>query len=149
MRWLPWVFAGCVVLQASCASTRKPTADVVAALMPDVTEVEWRAAIPAETIGATNPQRVSGPISPGDPDLPLGSTASVALDIVYRANGTVGLYRVLKVTHQGYATQMMAWLRAQRFQPVVHGGVPIAVRGTQNFVATRAAMPLRAPSNEQ
>ena len=147
MRSTAWALVACVGLHASTATGERLTPDVVAALAPDVGEGEWLAAVPAETIHAGAPQRVDGPISPGDPDVPAGATARVVLDVVYRTDGTVGLYRIRKVTHLKYALQMMSWLRAQRFRPFLKDGFPVAVRGKQEFVGAKPQVPIRRPSN--
>jgi hypothetical protein len=120
----------------ACAP-RKPVApapDVFPPFVPDVSDDEWNAAIPAEGSRIAAPHLLAGP---GHTEvrsvLKRGETARATLAHIIRADGTVGLYRITASTNPQYTARVIEMMRAQVYEPPLLNGSPVAVRGEVTF----------------
>ena len=121
---------------AACAP-RKPVApatDVFPPFVPDVSDDEWNAAIPAQGSQIAAPHLLAGP---GHTEvrsvLRRGETAWTTVAHIIRADGTVGLYRITASTNPQYTAKVIEMMRAQVYEPPLLNGSPVAVRGDVTF----------------
>ncbi len=112
-------------------------ADSPKAFHPDVTDAEWEAAVPATEVPDWRGVNLRPPRPKGDTVVPVNTVQTVRFDVVYRANGAVGLYRLKETSYRPFADQVAAWLRKARFKPIRRNGKVIAVRGEFSFSVER------------
>lgn len=144
--WRPWLIQGFAIFVlaapfgAACA-THPATGrvqDLPPPFVPDITDEEWQAAIPAKGSGIALPRLIRGKKQPDDQGvLGLGETAFTTVAQVIRADGTVGLYRIVTSTSPRHTQRVIQMLRSQVYEPPVRNGVPVALRGEVSFQATR------------
>jgi hypothetical protein len=121
---------------AACAP-RKPVApppDVFPPFVPDVSDDEWNAAIPAQGSRIAAPHLLAGPDhTDARSVLKRGETAWATVAHIIRANGTVGVYRITASTNPQVTSKVIEMLRAQVYEPPLLLGSPVAVRGEVTF----------------
>ena len=117
---------------AACAP-RKPVApapDVFPPFVPDVSDDEWNAAIPAEGSRIAAPHLLAGPAHIEVRSvLRRGETARTTLAHIIRADGTIGLYRITASSNPRFTAKVIEMMRAQVYEPPLLNGSPVAVRG--------------------
>jgi hypothetical protein len=128
------------VLLATCGTgcaTRTPPApipDVFPPFVPDVSDDEWNAAIPAQGSRIAAPRLLAGP---ADTDvrsvLRRGESARTTLAHIIRADGSIGLYRITASTNPQLTAKVIEMMRAQVYEPPLLNGSPVAVRGEVTF----------------
>jgi len=117
-----------------CAQESSSPGMVVQGFTADVTDEEWAAAVPVKDVGAPEPKQVTGPKRPIPPrDAPIGQRIFVTVAVVIRQDGTQGVYKVLRSNHVGFAKNVVAMLRKQRFTPVTWQGRVVSVRGEESY----------------
>ena len=102
-------------------------------LVPDISDEEWAAAIPAKGSGIAEPKQLKGP---KQFDIPYGLPKGryyVTVSVVLRADGTQGVYRLVDTNSRGMALSYIKYLRKQRFSQPQQGGAPVALRGDVSF----------------
>ena len=128
------------MLLATCGlacATRTPPApipDVFPPFVPDVTDDEWNAAIPAKDSNIAAPRLIGG-LAHLDirAVLKRGESAQAAVAHIIRANGTVGVYRITASTNPQVTSKVIEMLRAQVYEPPRLLGAPVAVRGEVTY----------------
>jgi hypothetical protein len=128
------------VLLAACGTacaTRTPPApipDVFPPFVPDVSDDEWNAAIPARGSRIAAPHLLAGPgHTDGRSVLKRGETAWATVAHIIRADGTVGLYRITASTNPQVTAKVIEMMRAQVYEPPLLNGSPVAVRGEMTY----------------
>lgn len=136
---LRWALALGVLL-ATCVSacaTRtppNPIPDVFPPFVPDVSDDEWNAAIPAKDSNIASPRLIRGPARLDiRAVLRRGESAKASLAHIIRANGTVGVYRITTSTNPQVTSMVIEMLRAQVYQPPLLNGSPVTVRGEVTY----------------
>ncbi len=117
-----------------------PSVPVPASFVADIDDVEWAQAIPVKGDPRfKEPALLSGPKHPDAKAVPLNTEQTVSLDIVIRANGTVGVYRVVRATDLGFLEEVLRVHRARVYEPTLLDGKPVAIRGeiTERMSRTR------------
>jgi hypothetical protein len=136
-----WVLA--MLLSASglaCAprTPRAPIPDVFPPFVPDVSDDEWNAAIPAKDSNSAAPRLVRGPAGFDiRAVLKRGESARIAVAHIIRANGTVGVYRITTSTNPDVTSKVIEMLRAQMYEPPLLLGSPVSVRGEVTYQFAR------------
>ena len=128
------------VLLAACGTgcaTRTPPApipDVFPPFVPDVSDDEWNAAVPAKGSNIAPPRQIRGPahVDTGAV-MRREESARVTLAHIIRANGTVGVYRITASTNPQVTSKLIDMLRAQVYEPPLLLGSPVAVRGEVTY----------------
>jgi TonB-like protein len=124
----------------SCA-TRQPTDRVphaVQTFVADVAEAEWQTAVPAKGSTISLPRLIRGKTQPDDQGvLAFGETATATVAQVIRADGTVGLYRIVTSSNPRFTDRVIQMLRSQVYEPPLLNGSPVAIRGEVSFHVTR------------
>ena len=106
--------------------------------VPDVTQSEWDAAIPAKGSSIAEPRLIRGKKAPDAQGLlRLGETARVTVAAVIRVDGRVGLYRIIATTNPHYTERVLEVLRSQRYAAPIQSGTAVSIRGDMSFEATR------------
>ena len=134
-RWRGWALrAACVFAVAAQARAVGASDPQLKGFQPDVTEEEWAAAIPILELHGQAPEQVIGPkrVEVRFHDA-VRQRVFVTAAVVIRADGTQGVYRVLKFNHAGYAKSVVAMSRSQRFTPAVKQGEAVAVRREMSY----------------
>jgi hypothetical protein len=128
------------VLLATCGTgcaTRTPPApvpDVFPPFVPDVSDDEWNAAIPAKGSNIAPPRLIGGPAHLDiRAVLKRGDSAHATLAHIIRANGTVGVYRITASTNPQVTSKVIEMLRAQVYEPPLLLGSPVTVRGEMTY----------------
>jgi hypothetical protein len=142
----PHLIAHCalVVLPTLCGlacAARQPNDRLpraVPTLVADVTEEEWQKAVPAKGSTIAIPRMIRGKKQPDDQDvLAIGETATATVAQVIRADGSVGLYRIVASSNPRFTERVIQMLRSQVYEPPRLNGSPVAIRGEVSFQATR------------
>jgi predicted hotdog family 3-hydroxylacyl-ACP dehydratase len=133
-----------VVLPLLCGlacAARQPTDRVpqaVQTFVADVGEDEWQRAVPAKGSTIASPRLIRGKKQPDDQGvLAIGETATATVAQVIRADGTVGLYRVVASSNARFTERVIQMLRSQVYEPPLLNGSPVAIRGEVSFQVTR------------
>lgn len=128
------------VLLAACGSacaTRTPggpIVDVLPPFVPDVSDEEWNAAIPARDSNIAPPRLLRGPSGLDlQAVLRRGHSARTSLANIIRVNGTIGIYRITASTNPEVTSKVIEMVRAQVYEPPLLLGSPVAVRGEVTF----------------
>ena len=133
----PWAVQAGIFLIAlspggcSTGSARQsaPSMPVPASFVADIGDGEWAQAIPMEGDPRfKEPALRSGPKLPDPKAVPLNTEQTVSLDIVIRADGTVGVYRVVHATDLGFLEEVLRFHRARVYEPTLLDGKPVAIR---------------------
>jgi len=104
----------------------------------DVTDEEWQAAIPIKGSSIELPRLIRGTNQPNaEGVLKLQETAITTVAMLIRADGSVGLYRIVKSTNARMTDRIVRMLRAQRYEPPLLEGRAVAVRGEVTHTLTR------------
>jgi len=138
--WWLLGFAACAVLQGGCASNSAHPAPMAAEspFVADVTDEEWQAAIPIKGSSIELPRLIRGTNQPNaEGVLKLQETAITTVAMLIRADGSVGLYRIVKSTNARMTDRIVRMLRAQRYEPPLLEGRAVAVRGEVTHTLTR------------
>ena len=133
-----------VILASVLAVPRRAASEhaaepAVAGFVPDISDEEWEAAVPAKGSDIALKQ-IKGPkraaIPPG---LRAGQQLHATVAVVVRRDGTQGVYKVIATNNPAFATELVRALRQQQFKPPTRQGVAIAVRGeiSQELVVTK------------
>jgi hypothetical protein len=124
---------GALLAVGGAACARKPAApvaDVLPPFVPDVSDDEWNAAIPARGSNIAPPHLLVGPAHPNVRGvLRRGESARTTLAHIIRADGSIGLYRITASTNPQFTTKVIEMMRAQVYEPPLLNGSPVAVRG--------------------
>jgi TonB-like protein len=133
-----------VVLPTLCGlacAARQPIDRVpqaVKGFVADVGEDEWQRAVPAKGSTIVLPRLIRGSKQPDHQGvLAIGETATATVAQVIRADGTVGLYRIVASTNPRFTERVIQVLRSQVYEPPMLSGSPVAIRGEVSFQATR------------
>jgi len=135
------IVAGLVVTAASvgCAARGTPDRDVVPpqVFVPDVTESEWDAAIPSKGSSIAQPRLLRGKTAPDVRGVVrVGETATATVAIVIRADGSVGVFKVLVSTNPRLTERAIEVLRSQKYEsPLLNGGA-VSIRDDMSFTVT-------------
>jgi hypothetical protein len=128
------------VLVAVCASACAPRRPAVAApdllppFVPDVSDDEWNAAIPAQGSRIVPPHLLAGPLRIDRRELRgIRRPALTTVAHVLRADGTIGLYRITRSTNAELTAKVIVMMRAQVYERPLLNGTPVAVRGEISF----------------
>ncbi|HET6900404.1 MAG TPA: hypothetical protein VFK70_18780 [Vicinamibacteria bacterium] len=105
--------------------------------VPDVSDDEWNAAIPAKDSNIAPPRLLRGAGLDVRTVLRRGESARTSLANIIRANGTVGIYRITASTNPEVTSKLIDMLRAQTYEPPLLLGSPVTVRGEITFQFTR------------
>ena len=70
--------------------------------------------------------------------LAIGETATATVAQVIRADGTVGLYRIVASSNPRFTERVIQMLRSQVYEPPSLNGAPVAIRGEVSVQATRS-----------
>jgi len=121
-------------LACATRTPRAPVPDVFPPFVPDVSDDEWNAAIPAKDSNIAAPHLVKGP-SKLDirPVMRRGESGQARVAHIIRANGTIGVYRITASTNPQVTSMLIEMLRAQVYEPPLLLGSPVAVRGEVTF----------------
>ena len=92
-----------------------------------VSDSEWSAAIPLRGSGIRLRLR-SGPAPIKISQPRPGKSAQATVSIVVRADGTVGVYRVVETNDPSFARDFTEALPKERFEPPLVDGKPVSVR---------------------
>jgi hypothetical protein len=126
-----------LALGGSACAPRKPVApatDVFPPFVPDVSDDEWNAAIPAQGSTIAPPHLLAGPAHTDVRSvLRRGESAWATVAHIIRADGTVGLYRITASTNPQFTARVIEMMRAQVYEPPLLNGSPVAVRGEVTF----------------
>lgn len=126
---------------AGCA-TRTPPApipDVFPPFVPDVSDDEWNAAIPAKGSNIAAPRLIRGPARLEIRTvMTRGESARASIAHIIRADGTVGIYRITSSTNPQVTSRLIDLLRTQVYEPPRLLGSPVAVRGEITFAFDRS-----------
>jgi hypothetical protein len=111
-----------------------PIPDVFPPFVPDVSDEEWNAAIPAKGSNIAPPRLIHGPahLDTGAV-MRRGESAQATLAHIIRANGTTGVYRITASTNPLVTSKVIEMLRAQVYEPPLLMGSPVAVRGEMTY----------------
>jgi len=123
-----------------CATSQvqKATVDPPIAFVPDVSDEEWQAAMPMKGSSIEMPRLLRGEARlDAEGLLALNETAVTTISMVIRADGSVGLYRVVKSTNPKVTDRVIRMLRGQRYEPPLLNGQPVAARGDVSEELTR------------
>ena len=138
-RWVPLVLLP-TLCGLACAA-RQPIDRVPQAaqsFVADAGEDEWQRAVPAKGSQIALPRLIRGGKQPDDRGvLAIGETATATVAQVIRADGTVGLYRIIASSNPRFTERVIQVLRSQVYEPPVLNGSPVAIRGEVSFQATR------------
>ena len=134
-----------VVLPTLCGlacAARQPTDRVpqaVQSFVADVREEEWQPAVPAKEPTIALPRLIRGKKQPDHQGvLAIGETATATVAQVIRADGTVGLYRIVASSNPRFTERVIQMLRSQVYEPPSLNGAPVAIRGEVSVQATRS-----------
>ena len=123
----------------ACAA-RQPADRVPQAVtfVADVAEDEWQKAVPAKGSTIALPRMIRGQKQPDEQGvLAIGETATATVAQVIRADGSVGLYRIVSSSNPRFTERVIQMLRSQVYEPPLLNGSPVAVRGEVSFQSTR------------
>lgn len=138
-RWAPLVLLP-TLCGLACAA-RQPIDQVphaVQSFVADVGEDEWQRALPAKESKVALPRLIRGRKQPDDQGvLAIGETATATVAQVIRADGTVGLYRIVASTNPRFTERVIQMLRSQVYEPPTLNNSPVAIRGEASFQVTR------------
>jgi len=128
----PLVVLMAAVLTACALTSLSPEA-ATSLVAPDVTAAEWEAATPMTDLENDAPRPLEGQqtFNVENAQIPPDRRSIVRVDLLIRADGTVGVYRVISATYESHLRAFVSWLRSVRFTPTLSDGHPIAVRGQQ------------------
>jgi hypothetical protein len=126
-----------VAVGGTACATRKPATpmpDVLPPFVPDVSDDEWNAAIPAQGSQIAPPHLLVGPAHTNvRAVLRRGESARTTLAHIIRADGSVGLYRITASTNPQFTAKVIEMMRAQVYEPPLLHGSPVAVRGEISY----------------
>ena len=124
----------------ACAPRRPvvPAPDVIPPFVPDVSDEEWNAAIPAEGSRIVAPHLLAGPARIERGQLrAIRRPAVTTIAHIIRADGTIGLYRITRSTSAELTAKVIEMMRAQVYEPPRLNGDPVAVRGEVTYELRR------------
>jgi hypothetical protein len=124
----------------ACAAHRAidPAPDTAQPFVSDVTDAEWQAAIPTMGSSIAEPRLLRGKANPDAQGvLKVGETALATVEIVIRADGTVGLHRIVSSTNPRFTERVIQALRSQVYEHPMLNGSAVATRGEVSFQSTR------------
>jgi outer membrane biosynthesis protein TonB len=125
---------------AACAARTPPAPmpDVFPPFVPDVSDDEWNAAIPAKGSRIASPHLLAGPAhSDVRAVLRRGESARTTVAHIIRVDGSIGLYRITASTNPQFTAKVIEIMRAQVYEPPLLNGSPVAVRGEVTFQFSR------------
>lgn len=126
--------SGCATGRTGALVSAEPLAFV-----SEVSDEEWQAAISARESGIAEPRLKKGTRHPNGTGIGLevGEQATTILDIVIRADGTVGIRAILSSTNARFTERVVALTHSQRFEPPVVNGNVVPIRGDMTYTTTR------------